>query len=95
MRNNQKALFLQTSSGKEKLHWHFKLTVMENMCAKFLDKKEGANRMQWNSLFPPKAVKQYEMTDLTNLLGPKSSMDPLLADDKVAGLLLRLTWNGH
>lgn len=66
---------------------HYKLTVMENMCAKFLDKKGGAKRMQWNSLFPPETVEQHEMTDSTNLLGPKSSMDPLSANDKVAGLL--------
>lgn len=35
----------------------------------------------------PEAVEQHEMTDSTNPLGPKSSMDPLSADDKVAGLL--------
>lgn len=60
MQNDQKSLFSQTSPGEEILHCHYKLTMMENMCARFLDKKGGAKRMQWNSLFPPEAVEQHE-----------------------------------
>lgn len=37
----------------EFLEWHYKLTVMENMCVIFLDLKGGAKKMPWRKTSVP------------------------------------------
>src|SRR5208282_4152138 len=46
-RNNRKAFFKKKAPSRVSLAWHYKLTVIENMCALLLEKEGGAKRMPW------------------------------------------------